>query len=52
MELKLQKYLPVVYMGLGLKMLKVTWIFANFYSVFVSALLKSLKALNESPTLH
>ena len=33
-------------------MLKVTWIFANFYSVFGSAILKLLKALKEAPKLH
>ena len=51
MELKLKKnILSFVHMGLGLKMLKVTWEFANFYNIFVSALLRSLKALKEAPT--
>ena len=44
----MKTYLPVVYMGLGLKMLKITWKFVNFYSVFVIALLKSLMTLEEA----
>ena len=39
-------------MGLGPKILKLTWKFVHFYSVFVSALSKSLKALKEAPRLH
>ena len=53
MELKLEKkiILSFVHMGLGLKMLKLTCEFANFYNIFVSPLLKSLKALKEAPML-